>query len=388
MSDDTLARLLARRILLDGPLPVSAFMAEALGHPRLGYYTRQDPFGAAGDFTTAPEISQMFGELVGLWCVDSWVRMGGPGPFHLVELGPGRGTLMRDILRAAAVVPQFQANATLHLVETSLTLRARQREMLEAQRNGMAIHWHDRLEAVPDGPTLLVANEFFDALPIRQVEKTAHGWFERLVDLDPAGTEDAPRFRFVLEAFGSSGTRLVPVMLRDRAAVGSVVEVSPVSCAVARLIGARLAAHPGAALFIDYGYGHGPAVGDTLQALRRHAFAPVLDDPGEADITAHVDFAALAAAARSAGAEAFGTVEQGDWLAALGIRQRAAALSAKANAAQAADIRSALARLVDADQMGRLFKLLALTSPGAFPDGGAPAGFHRLWTPTESDGSP
>ncbi len=382
MSEETLARLLARRILLDGPLTVSAFMAEALGHPRLGYYSRQDPFGAGGDFTTAPEISQMFGELVGLWCVDSWARLGGPAPFHLVELGPGRGTLMRDALRAAAVVPEFRAAATLHLVETSPTLRARQRDtlapLLAPLLDDAAIHWHDHLAQVPEGPTLLVANEFFDALPIRQVQKSNHGWFERLVDLDPSGTEEAPRFRFVLEAFGSSGNRLVPDALRDSAAEGAVVEVSPASLAVARVIGERLAAHPGAALLIDYGYGHGPAVGDTLQALRRHAYAPVLEDPGEADLTAHVDFAALAAAARAAGAEAFGTVDQGDWLTALGIRQRAAILSAKATPAQAADIRSALARLVEPERMGRLFKLLALVSPGAFPDGAAPAGFERF----------
>lgn len=378
MSEETLARLLARRIILDGPLTVSAFMAEALGHPRLGYYSRQDPFGANGDFTTAPEISQMFGELVGLWCVDSWARLGGPAPFHLVELGPGRGTLMRDALRAAAVVPEFRAAATLHLVETSPTLRARQRDTLAPLLGDGAIHWHDHLAQVPEGPTLLVANEFFDALPIRQVQKTNHGWFERLVDLDPSGTEDAPRFRFVLEAFGSSGNRLVPDALRDSAAEGAVVEISPASLAVARVIGERLAAHPGAALLIDYGYGHGPAVGDTLQALRRHAYAPVLADPGEADLTAHVDFATLAAAARAAGAEAFGTVDQGDWLTALGIRQRAAKLSAKAPPAQAADIRSALARLVEPEQMGRLFKLLALASPGAFPDGAAPAGFEPL----------
>jgi NADH dehydrogenase [ubiquinone] 1 alpha subcomplex assembly factor 7 len=378
MSEETLARLLARRITLDGPLTVSAFMAEALGHPRLGYYSRQDPFGANGDFTTAPEISQMFGELVGLWCVDSWARLGGPAPFHLVELGPGRGTLMRDALRAAAVVPEFRAAATLHLVETSPTLRARQHDTLAPLLGDGAIQWHDHLDQTPEGPTLLVANEFFDALPIRQVQKTNHGWFERLVDLDPASGEDAPRFRFVLEAFGSSGNRLVPDTLRDGAAEGAVVEISPASLAVARVIGERLAAHPGAALLIDYGYGHGPAVGDTLQALRRHAYAPVLADPGEADLTAHVDFAALAAAARAAGAEAFGTVDQGDWLTALGIRQRAAKLSAKATPAQAADIRSALARLVEPEQMGRLFKLLALASPGAFPDGAAPAGFEPL----------
>ncbi len=371
--EETLARLLARRILMDGPISVGAFMAEALGHPRLGYYIRQDPFGSGGDFTTAPEISQMFGELVGLWCVDSWARLGGPGPFHLVELGPGRGTLMADAVRAAAVLPLFRDNAIVHLVETSPALRERQRRTLQPIL-GDAIQWHDRLEDVPDGPTILIANEFFDALPIRQVQKTNHGWFERLVDLAPDSTESDPRFRFVLEAFGSSGSRLVPDPLRD-APDGSVVEVSPASQAVARLIGARLAAAPGAALVIDYGYAQGPAVGDTLQALRRHAFAPVLEAPGEADLTAHVDFAAIAAAARQGGARSFGPVEQGEWLTRLGIHQRASSLAGKATPAQAKDIQSALERLIDPAQMGRLFKLVALATPGAFTDASPPAGF-------------
>ncbi|PWC74773.1 SAM-dependent methyltransferase [Azospirillum sp. TSH64] len=369
---ETLARLLARRIVMDGPMSVGAFMAEALGHPRFGYYMRRDPFGSGGDFTTAPEISQMFGELVGLWCIDSWARLGGPGPFHLVELGPGRGTLMADALRAAAVLPLFRDNAIVHLVETSPSLRERQRQTLHPVL-GDAVYWHDRLEDVPDGPTVLIANEFFDALPIRQVQKTNYGWFERLVDVEPDSTGDDPRFRFVLEAFGSSGNRLVPDVLRE-APDGSVVEVSPASQAVARLIGARLAAAPGAALVIDYGYAHGPAAGDTLQAMRRHAYAPVLESPGEADLTAHVDFAAIAAAAREGGAQSFGVVEQGEWLTRLGIRQRASALAAKASPAQAQDIRGALDRLIDPSQMGRLFKLAAFATPGAFADS-PPAGF-------------
>ena len=369
---DSLARLLARRILVEGPLSVAAFMGEALGHPRLGYYMRRDPFGLSGDFTTAPEISQMFGELIGLWCVDMWGRLGGPAPFRLVELGPGRGTLMQDALRAAALVPAFRAAAEVHLVETSPALRARQRATLGT----LPVTWHDRLEEVPEGPALIIANEFFDALPIRQVQKTAHGWFERLVALDePSGAADSPegdpRFRFVLEAFGSSGARLVPAALRD-APEGSVVEVSPASQAVARLIGERLAAHPGAALVIDYGHAAGPAVGDTLQAVRRHAHAPVLEAPGEADLTAHVDFAAIAAAARGAGAASFGPVDQGAWLTRLGIVPRAAALKRAATPRQAADIDAALARLIDPTQMGTLFKVLALASPGS----GAPAGFE------------
>ena len=364
---DTLARALARRIAHEGPITVAAFMAEALGHPRFGYYMRQDPFGTQGDFTTAPEISQMFGELVGLWCADTWQRLGGPAEINLIELGPGRGTLMADALRAAAILPPFRDAIRVRMVESSPTLRARQQATLA----GKNATWHDRLEDVPEGPALVVANEFFDALPIRQIQKAPHGWAERLVDLDPESPEDAPRFRFVLEAFGSPGATLVPERLRD-APVGSVVEVSPASRAVARALGERLAVQGGAALVIDYGYAHGPAVGDTLQALRRHAYAPVLEDPGMADLTAHVDFASLADAAREGGADAWGPVDQGVLLQRLGIAQRAGVLKRSATPQQAADIDSALARLIAPDQMGTLFKAIALTVPGL----GAPAGFE------------
>jgi len=368
MAAGTLAAALAARIALEGPLTVGAFMAEALGHPRFGYYMKQDPFGAAGDFVTAPEVSQMFGELIGLWCADAWQRMGGPPEIRLIELGPGRGTLMADALRAAAVLPPFRAAVRVHLVETSPTLRARQAATLAPLARPT---WHDRLEDVPDGPSLIVANEFFDALPIRQIQRTVHGWAERLVDLDPDAPEEAPRFRFVLELGRSPGRTLVPDSLRD-APVGSIVEVSPASRAVAGVLGARLAAHGGAALVIDYGYGDGPAVGDTLQAVRRHAYAPVLEEPGDADLTAHVDFASLAAAAREGGAEAYGPITQGELLTRLGILQRAQMLKRTAAPKQAADIDAALERLIGAAGMGTLFRALALAAPGFGP----PAGFE------------
>ncbi|MGQ9371422.1 class I SAM-dependent methyltransferase [Azospirillum sp. A39] len=359
----SLAEALARRIAVEGPISVAAFMAEALGHPRFGYYMKQDPFGAAGDFVTAPEVSQMFGELIGLWCADTWQRMGAPSPVRLVELGPGRGTLMADALRAAAVLAPFRAALRVHLVETSPALRERQRATLA----GVDVAWHDRLEEVPDGPALVVANEFFDALPVRQIQRTPQGWSERLVDrAEDGGTG----FRFVLEAFGSAGASLVPSTLRD-APPGSVIEVSPASQAVARVLAARLAAQGGAALLIDYGY-VGPAVGDTLQAVRRHTHVPVLEAPGDADLTAHVDFAALAVAAQAAGAAAFGPVTQGALLERLGIAARAAALKRTATPRQAADVDAALARLIGTDQMGTLFKALALAAPGV----GAPAGFE------------
>ncbi|PWC43898.1 SAM-dependent methyltransferase [Azospirillum sp. TSO22-1] len=367
MTADTLARSLARRIALEGPLTVGAFMAEALGHPRFGYYMKQDPFGGAGDFVTAPEVSQMFGELIGLWCADAWQRLGGPPEIRLIELGPGRGTLMADALRAAAILPPFRAAVRVHLVETSPHLRERQRAALA----GAEPTWHDRLDDVPAGPSLVIANEFFDALPVRQVQRTVHGWAERLVDLDPDAPDEDPRFRFVLELGRSPGRNLVPEGLRE-SPVGSIVEASPAGQSVARLLGARLAAHPGAALVIDYGYGHGPAVGDTLQALRKHAFVPALETPGDADLTAHVDFASLAAAARDGGAEAYGPVTQGELLLHLGIQQRAQVLKRSATPKQAADIDSALDRLVNGEGMGTLFKALALASKGFGP----PAGFE------------
>lgn len=374
MSAESLAHHLARRITVEGPMTVAAFMAEALGHPRWGYYTAHDPFGAAGDFITAPDISQMFGELIGLWAADTWQRLGMPARLRLVELGPGRGTLMSDALRAASALPPFRQALSVHFVETSPVLRQRQRAALAGQRFADGgPRWHDRLEDVPDGPAIVIANEFFDALPVRQVQKTPHGWKERLVDLDPAASPDAPRFRFVLDLVGSPGASLVPAGLED-APTGSVFESSPASLAVARVLGARLAAQGGAALVIDYGHDLGPAVGETLQAVCRHAYAPVLDDPGEADITAHVDFESLADAAAEAGAVAFGPVEQGEWLLRLGIAQRAAVLKRTATPKQAADIDSALQRLIAADQMGTLFKALALTCPGL----DAPAGFDPV----------
>ncbi|TWB15082.1 NADH dehydrogenase [ubiquinone] 1 alpha subcomplex assembly factor 7 [Nitrospirillum amazonense] len=365
----TLAGHLIRRIRDEGPLRLSTFMAEALGHPTLGYYTTRDPLGAAGDFTTAPEISQMFGELLGLWCAQAWLALGSPAPLHLVELGPGRGTLMADALRAMARVPGLTQALRVHMVETSPSLRARQRATLAAlpaaAQPPHPIAWADSLAVVPEGPLLVLANEFFDALPIRQMQKTARGWAERCV----TWLEPESRFAWTLDA-GGGAALLVPPDLRD-APEGAVVELCPAALTVAGEIGRRLATHPGAALVVDYGYDARP-LGDTLQAVRGHAYAVVLDDPGQADLTAHVDFRTLAATAVAAGARSHGIVEQGALLHRLGIQQRAAALKRGAAAPQAHAIDLALDRLAAPDQMGRLFKALALTSPGAPP----PAGFE------------
>ena len=277
-----LGRRIARRIAIAGPISVADFMAEALGHPTLGYYRRAQPIGAAGDFTTAPEISQMFGELVGAWLADRWQAMGRPGPVHLVELGPGRGTLMADALRATRNVPGFHAAAALHLVETNGTLKARQAMALSA----FEPTWHERFDQVPSGPLLLVANEFFDALPVRQFHKTARGWSERMVGLAP----DGQSFIFALAPGSTPFAAFLP-----EAAEGAEAEIGEQGRALAAAIAGRVERDGGWALIVDYGYDSG--AGASLQAVRGHRGAGILDRPGETDLSAHVDFAALAAAA-------------------------------------------------------------------------------------------
>ncbi|MGB5948415.1 MAG: SAM-dependent methyltransferase [Parvibaculum sp.] len=359
-----LAEHLARLIRTTGPLPLSHYMALALGHPEHGYYMTRDPLGARGDFITAPEVSQMFGELLGLWIADTWFAQGRPSPFILCELGPGRGTLMADALRALRSVPGILDAARLHLVETSPALRAEQAARLPHAT------WHERFEGVPPGPLFLIANEFFDALPISQFIRTEQGWCERHVALRE-GDGDAPAFMPVLAPVPLASDAVLPPAMRA-APAGSIAEISSASTAIAEAIAARIAAPGGAALVIDYGHARS-APGDTLQALRAHRFADPFEAPGEADITAHVDFEELAHAARRGGAAAHGPVEQGAFLKALGIEARAAALKSRATPKQAHDIDSALRRLTASEEMGSLFKVLALTptdapSPAGFPE--------------------
>jgi NADH dehydrogenase [ubiquinone] 1 alpha subcomplex assembly factor 7 len=339
----------------DGPISTARFMALALSHPRLGYYARHDPLGAAGDFVTAPEISQAFGELVGLWLARAWTDLGRPDPCLLVELGPGRGTLMADLLRAAAQVTGFCASLRLHLVETSARLRDLQRARLGAER----VQWHAALDQVPHGPMLLVANEFLDALPVHQLVATGRGWVERLVDV--AGG----KLTFTLSERPSDLARGLPLSERH---LGQTVEVSPLRREVAAAIGRRLAADGGVALLVDYG-AWAEVTGDTLQAVRDHAPWPVLASPGEADLSSHVDFRALAEAACAAGAAVYGPVPQGPFLRAMGIDLRIARLLEHATPEQRRQLRAALFRLTDGGAMGELFKVLALAAPGAPPPG-------------------
>ena len=355
-----LAAEIRERIRREGPLSVAAYMELCLTHPTQGYYRQGRPIGATGDFITAPEVSQMFGELIGLWCASVWQSMGRPKCVRLVELGPGRGTLLADALRAAGTVPHFRDAIDLHLVESSETLRAEQ-----ATRLGDAEPtWHERFETVPPGPVLVVANEFFDALPIRQFERVDDAWRERVVTLAP--TTQALHF-------AAAGTAAAEAALFGPASTGAIIEQAPAREALAATLAARIAAEGGAALIIDYGHER-PGVGDTLQAVKRHRRHGVLDDPGTADLTAHVDFSTLARAARQTGADAFGPVPQGRFLQALGIEARAVRLQREASAEQQVEIDSALRRLIGAHGMGALFKALAIAQPAL----GAPPGFEHL----------
>lgn len=362
---DTLAAHLERRIRAFGPLTVDAFMAEVLTHPRHGYYVARQPFGRDGDFITAPEVSQMFGELIGAWMAHAWTAMGRPAPVHLIELGPGRGVLMQDALRAMRSTPLGGAPALhVHLVEVSPTLADVQRRALAD--SGWDVTWHKTFAEVPEGQTLLVANELFDALPIRQFERTRAGWCERLVDASENG-----EFRFVLTPGPSPAAAMIPAEVRHAAPLGAVAEVSPTGIALASSIAARVRAHGGAALLIDYGTTEFGAR-DTLQAVAHHETHAVLDAPGTADLCAHVDFATLARAATQAGAQAWGPTTQGEFLLALGIETRAAALSTRATPDQRAGIGAAVGRLTETDAMGIHFKVLCIADPKLSPLPGFP----------------
>lgn len=359
-----LERRLIRRLSAGGPITVAQYMAEVLTAPDDGYYTSRDPLGAAGDFVTAPEVSQMFGELLGLWAAEVWQRLGAPGRIVLAELGPGRGTLMADALRAARRVPGFAEALEVHLVEVSPALRDRQAATLGAAVTA----WHAEPGGLPEAPAIVLANEFFDALPVRQVEKTPEGWCERLVAYDP----QSDGLAFALGAPSQNAARLVPDALRD-AEPGAVFELAPAALSLAQDLGRRVAQHGGAALLVDYGRSETRCEA-TLQAVRRHARAEVLAAPGTADLTAHVDFPLLARAAQDGGAEVHGPVAQGDFLRGLGLEQRADILKRQARPEQRDGIEAGRRRLSDPEQMGTLFQAMAFAPPGF----GVPAGFPEV----------
>jgi SAM-dependent MidA family methyltransferase len=350
---------LREMIATEGPISVERYMRLCLQHPRHGYYTTREAIGRGGDFITAPEVDQMFGELVGLWAAEMWMGMGAPHALRLVELGPGRGTLMADALRATRVVPGFHEAIWVDLVETSPRLAAEQRARLDGAARHLA--WYETIDALPDGPAIVIANEFFDALPVRHYWRGPSGWHERLVGL---GADGGLVFGAAREPIGIAAPPATP---------GQLLEIGHAANEVVARLASRIAAAGGAMLVLDYGHGT-TSLGETLQAMRDHAYADVLRDPGEADLTAHVDFAALTRAAESAGAAAHGPVAQGVFLERLGIAARAARLKRGADAAQAARIDTAVARFTAPESsMATLFKVLVVTPKGAPP----PPGFEE-----------
>lgn len=347
-------RLIAQ-IQAGGPMTVAQYMTACLHDPQDGYYASRPALGAAGDFITAPLVSQMFGELIGLWLVEAWTRLGRPAAVNLVEMGPGDGTLMSDLLRAARLAPDFLAACEVWLVEVSEPLRRAQRQGL-----GDRPRWVSSLAEIPEGrPMLLVANELLDCLPPRQFVRGETAWAERLVGLNEAGEL----------AFGLSRAPLDRML--PPAPAGAVLEHSAAQEALGAEIGARIAQDGGVALLIDYGR-DAPGFGDTLQALKKHRKLHPLATPGEADLTVHADFPAVVAAARAAGAWAAPVITQGDFLVRLGIGARAEAL-ANARPDKSDEIERQLERLISPDQMGELFKVACLCEPGFAPPGFEPA---------------
>ena len=376
----SLRERLAAEIAATGPISVAQYMTRCLHDPQDGYYATRPALGPEGDFLTAPLVSQMFGELIGLWMVETWRRLGEPSPFRLVEMGPGDGTLMSDLLRATARAPGFQTAAEVWLVETSAPLAARQRERLA----GQAVRWAHRLEDVPGGaPLLLVANELLDCLPARQFVRVGERWIERLVGVDEAGNL----------AFGLAEPPPSPFVGRDRPRSGQgggtadspqvphpsrfaihpphkgegdlILEISDAQEALGALLGERIAVDGGAALLIDYGR-HEPGFGDTLQALRRHEKVDPLASPGEADLTVHADFPTVLKAAEEAGAAATVAMPQGLFLLRLGVGARLQALQA-ARPDRADVLDRQYERLVSPEQMGELFRAAVIHQPGLVP---------------------
>lgn len=338
---------LAQRIRTTGPITLADYMGDCLMHPDHGYYQQERIFGADGDFITAPEISQMFGEMIGLWLANRWQAMGAPTRINLIELGPGRGTLMADVLASTRSVAGFHDALTVHFLELSEQLRAEQKKAVPSAT------WHSSLATIPNGPVLVVANEFFDALPIHQFEFKDGIWFERSVTLD--GDEN---LKMVLTE-PSAKLALVPEHLRKPKG-NAVVEVSPASIGIMRDIGDRLNNDGGAALIIDYGYDHAN-FGDSFQAVKDHRYCDALTAPGKADITAHVNFESLKRMAMDAGLQVGGPTGQGQFLMQLGLGSRASALVKGKSEEQHAEVFSALKRLTAPDEMGTLFRVLSVT---------------------------
>lgn len=355
--------MLKEHITHSGAMSVSEYMSLALTHPDYGYYRRRNPLGTEGDFTTAPEISQLFGEMIGVWLATSWKQMGSPTPFNLVELGAGKGTLMADILRATRHVDGFRQHVTLHIIEINEPLKAAQRELLTPFE--LPIEWHEQLDTLPPAPTLFITNEFFDALPIQQYVYNNGEWRERHVGLTDEGELCFCLSPDVLPA------EILADKLPNHISDGAVYEHCPQAIIITRHIARHIKQHGGAGLFIDYGY-YSPEYQDSLQAVKAHQYHPVLETPGEADLTAHVDFGRLMQEAQRINIRAQGHTTQASFLKAMGIEIRAHMLSHHANAHRSVEIESGLKRLIAPEEMGTLFKCMAFTHPDNPPAYGFP----------------
>lgn len=356
-SETPLEREIKHLIAKEGPIGFDRYMDLCLGHPVHGYYRSRDPFGAKGDFITAPEVSQMYGELIGVWCVDAWDAMGRPETVRIVELGPGRGTLMTDLVRSLGSISSFQAAIDIHLVETSPVLKARQAQALDAQP--ATVTWHETFDTVPQECAITIASEFFDALPVRQFEQRTGAWFERVVGLGASGGLSAG---LVPQPVDAALLNLPDSFVCE----GDVWEFSSARIEMAQKLAAHIAANRGACLIIDYGHTVS-GFGATLQAVRDHRPVSLFAAPGDCDLTSHVDFESLGAALAVDGNTAYPPITQRNFLRAMGLEARAAVLRQKADPATQREVDMAVARLADCDQMGNLFKVCAVTGPGVRP---------------------
>jgi NADH dehydrogenase [ubiquinone] 1 alpha subcomplex assembly factor 7 len=328
-----------------GPITVARFMHEALLHPQYGYYQTKQPFGREGDFTTAPEISQMFGELIGVYIASIWQQMGQPDDIQIVEMGAGRGTLMHDLLRGTKHIPDFHNSVHISIIDASPSLQALQQQCLQGAHPNIC--WYNTLSDIPSKPMLFIANELFDALPIHQYEQRKGQWYERMVGVDSQG-----QLCFMLSKMPNQAIQQEHMTDID----GAVVEMSTASISLMQEIVGRINCDGGMALIIDYGYTQSQ-YNDTLQAVKQHQYHPVLEDVGHADITAHVDFSALQKASDNPST----VITQGEFLQSLGIKERSEMLKHNASLVQQQDIDSATERLISEDQMGNLFKVMIVS---------------------------
>jgi len=352
-----LKQLIIERIQAEEGISVADYMRMCLGHREHGYYNTRDPFGVDGDFTTAPEISQMFGEMIGAWIADSWLQMGAPDPFYLVECGPGRGTLMHDILRATKNVPQFHAAMDIHLIEMSPVLKEKQKQTLSVFDK---VTWHSDLKTLPiDAPVIVIGNEFLDALPVAQYTHNGDNWVENYVDVDENGA-----FRYCKKTVKSEQIEALPRMMFPPRK-GDQLEVSLEQEGFIKDLTKIIQKQGGMGLFIDYGYTV-PTYGTTLQAVMNHQYTNVLDNVGECDLTAHVNFAHIGTIILEQDMVLHGPISQKDFLMRLGIEMRASSLTQNASGQQAQDIKNSLERLIgdktNDNQMGELFKVIAFTA--------------------------